>query len=132
MALRQMAARRRLSASGAGARLILGVIDKHQLKNRFILLHASNQRAFCAKSRSALQDEVAGLRIASLAPGVVDTDMQSEIRAVDPTRFPLRDRFRAMKEEGALTAPHNVAARIVDYLLSADFAADPTPDVRRL
>lgn len=95
-------------------------------------VYCATKAALDQHARAAALDEVAGLRIASLAPGVVDTDMQSEIRAVDPARFPLRDRFRAMKEEGALTAPHDVAARIVDYLLSADFAADPTPDVRRL
>lgn len=95
-------------------------------------VYCATKAALDQHARAAALDEVAGLRVASLAPGVVDTDMQGEIRAVDPARFPLRDRFRAMKAEGALTAPQDAAARIVDYLLSADFAADPTPDVRRL
>ena len=95
-------------------------------------VYCAAKAALDQHARAAALDEVAGLRVASLAPGVVDTDMQGEIRAVDPARFPLRDRFRAMKEDGALTAPQDAAARIVDYLLSADFAADPTPDVRRL
>lgn len=94
-------------------------------------VYCATKAALDQHARAAALDAVAGLRIASLAPGVVDTDMQGEIRAVDPARFPLRDRFCAMKEDGALTAPQDAAARIVDYLLSADFAADPTPDVRR-
>lgn len=94
-------------------------------------VYCATKAALDQHARTAALDEVAGLRIASLAPGVVDTDMQGEIRAVDPARFPLRDRFRAMKEDGALTAPQDAATRIVDYLLSANFAADPAPDVRR-
>lgn len=95
-------------------------------------VYCATKAALDQHARAAALDAVPGLRIASLAPGVVDTDMQGEIRAVDPARFPLRDRFRAMKDDGGLASPRDAAARIVDYLLSADFAADPTPDVRRL
>lgn len=95
-------------------------------------VYCATKAALDHHARAAALDAVAGLRVASLAPGVVDTDMQGEIRAVDPARFPLRDRFHAMKQDGALAAPQDAAARIVDYLLGADFAADPTPDVRRL
>lgn len=58
-----------------------------------------------------------GLSVCSLAPGVVDTPMQSQIRTVSEHNFPDVARFRAMKAEGALRNAHDVAkdiARLID------------------
>lgn len=85
-----------------------------------------------AGRREAGRREAGALRVASLAPGVIDTDMQAEIRATDEDRFPLRDRFRDMKEAGALTPADVAAERIVAYLLSDSFAAEPVVDLRTL
>src|SRR5690606_33499832 len=57
------------------------------------------------------------VRACSLAPGVIDTGMQAEIRATPPARFPMKERFVQMKLEGALTSPEACAAALVDYLL---------------
>src|SRR5690606_17499215 len=48
-------------------------------------------------------------RLLSVAPGVVATPMQAEIRATDPHDFPEVARFRALHDEGALRDPHDVA-----------------------
>jgi NAD(P)-dependent dehydrogenase (short-subunit alcohol dehydrogenase family) len=58
-----------------------------------------------------LADELAEREIAvgSLRPGVVDTPMQSHIRDLPPEQFPEVERFRALKQEGALVAPGDVA-----------------------
>ncbi len=66
-------------------------------------------------------------RACALAPGVLDTQMQSTIRAAE---FPSIDRFRRLKDEGGLVAPEDAAARIVAYLERDDFGAHPVDDLR--
>lgn len=69
-------------------------------------------------------------RIVSLAPGVIDTDMQGQLRAADPTGFPDIERFKQLKASGQLATPEAAAARVLAYLARADFGADPVADVR--
>jgi benzil reductase ((S)-benzoin forming) len=69
-------------------------------------------------------------RIASVAPGVVDTDMQAEIRAADPAGFPAHDRFVTMARTGALVAPLDAARRFVRHLDSDAFGREPVLDLR--
>lgn len=57
-----------------------------------------------------------GVKVLSIAPGVVDTDMQAEIRASDEHDFPKVERFRRLHEEGDLGEPDDVARRILDAL----------------
>ncbi|MFC4276753.1 SDR family oxidoreductase [Achromobacter aloeverae] len=71
-----------------------------------------------------------GARVVSLAPGVVDTDMQVAIRASDPAAFPALPRFQDMHASGKLTAPANVAARIAAYLDRDDFGQTEIDDIR--
>ena len=83
-------------------------------------------------ARAVKADALPGLRISSIAPGVIDTAMQAEIRGAESGAFPLRERFEALKRDGELTTPEDTARRLVDYLLSADFGQDPAPDLRTL
>ncbi|MDX1449066.1 MAG: SDR family NAD(P)-dependent oxidoreductase, partial [Acidimicrobiia bacterium] len=53
-----------------------------------------------------------GVKVVAIAPGVVDTEMQSEIRQTDPSDFPNVERFRTLHAEGELRDPAAVAARI--------------------
>ena len=69
-------------------------------------------------------------RIVSLAPGVIDTDMQVRLRAADPARFPDHARFVQLKESGQLDAPATAAAKVLAYLDRADFGEKPVADVR--
>jgi len=71
-----------------------------------------------------------GARIVSLAPGVIDTDMQIALRAGDPQTFPDRARFVQLKEEGRLDSPDHAAAKLLHYLAREDFGAHPVADVR--
>ena len=68
----------------------------------------------------------------SLYPGVVDTGMQSEIRAADPAHFPNLPRFTALKADGQLTQPADCAAAICRYLASPAFGSQPVVDIRQL
>ncbi|MDQ1816750.1 SDR family oxidoreductase [Massilia sp. CCM 9210] len=72
----------------------------------------------------------AGVRICSLAPGVIDTAMQARIRATPESRFPLRERFLALQRDGALSSPEQSAAGVVDYLLAPGFGHDVVDDLR--
>lgn len=72
------------------------------------------------------------LRICSLAPGVIDTAMQAEIRASTPELFPMQAKFTALKHDGKLSAPHECADALIDYVLSEQFGSAPVADLRAL
>jgi len=71
-----------------------------------------------------------GVRAVSLAPGIVDTDMQATIRDSDPSSFPALAKFQEFKKAGQLASPANVAARILSYLDRDDFGATELDDIR--
>ena len=71
-----------------------------------------------------------GARIVSLAPGVIDTDMQVQLRSADPALFPERERFVGLQTAGQLDSPAQAAAKVLRYLDRADFGANPVADVR--
>jgi len=71
-----------------------------------------------------------GARIVSLAPGVIDTDMQAQLRSADPLLFPERERFVGLHTGGQLDSPDQAAAKVLKYLARADFGRDPVADVR--
>jgi NAD(P)-dependent dehydrogenase (short-subunit alcohol dehydrogenase family) len=71
-----------------------------------------------------------GARVCSLAPGVIDTDMQVQLRSADPSGFPDRDAFVQMKQGGRLDSPAAAAAKVIAYLNRADFGSNPVGDVR--
>ena len=48
----------------------------------------------------------------AIAPGVVDTQMQAEIRKANPANFKLLDRFVSLKNDNELTDPKTVAEKI--------------------
>ena len=71
-----------------------------------------------------------GARIVSLAPGVIDTDMQVQLRAADPAGFADRAMFVQLKETGQLLSPEAAAERVLAWLARPDFGAQPVADVR--
>ena len=100
----------------------------------------AGQASYCAAkagmdhlTRALALDEAQrpnGAKVVSLAPGVIDTDMQMHLRAGDPAAFPERAHFVDLKEQGQLTSPEDAAARLLAYLARADFGANPVADVR--
>lgn len=73
-----------------------------------------------------------GVKVVSLAPGVVDTAMQGRIREHDSQHFPAVGNFVAMKENGTLATPLGVAQRIAAFIGSAGFGAPVLADLREL
>ena len=71
-----------------------------------------------------------GARVVSLAPGVIDTDMQVQLRAAAADGFPEQPTFVRLKESGQLASPDDAAARVLAYLGRDDFGSTPVADVR--
>jgi benzil reductase ((S)-benzoin forming) len=82
----------------------------------------------CVALEEALRPN--GAKLCSLAPGVVDTDMQAQLRGAAAADFPDRGLFVGMKEQGVLTAPAQAASRVLAFLQRGDFGAEPVADVR--
>jgi benzil reductase ((S)-benzoin forming) len=84
-------------------------------------------------SRAVALDEAHkrnGAKVVSLAPGVIDTDMQVQLRSGDPAGFPDRALFVGMHEQGQLASPAAAAAKVLAYLERADFGRNVLADVR--
>ena len=84
-------------------------------------------------TRSLAMDEALkpqGAKVCSLAPGVIDTGMQEQLRAAPAEAFPDKASFVGLKTGGSLTSPDDAAARIIAYLARPDFGTNPVADVR--
>jgi NAD(P)-dependent dehydrogenase (short-subunit alcohol dehydrogenase family) len=84
-------------------------------------------------SRALALDEALkpnGAKVVSLAPGVIDTDMQVQLRGADPGVFTEQHRFATMKASGALDRPDTAAAKVLAVLDGADFGTKVIADVR--
>ena len=71
-----------------------------------------------------------GAKVTSLASGVIDTDMQIQLRGAAAEKFPDQGGFQQLKATGMLTSPADAAKRILDYLARPDFGTNPVSDVR--
>ena len=93
-------------------------------------VYCATKAALDRHAEAVLQDGDASVRCCSLAPGVIDTGMQAEIRATPESHFPMKERFVQLKQEGALAAPGACARKLVDYLLAEGFGEKPVDDLR--
>lgn len=117
---------------------VLGVLHGSQAYLR--QLHARNQRGvllnvssgagrnpyrgwgvYCASKAAvdrlsevlALEEE-GRVRVLSVAPGVVDTQMQSTLRGQSQDTFPDVERFQQLHAEGQLRTPRDAAQRLLE------------------
>jgi benzil reductase ((S)-benzoin forming) len=100
----------------------------------------ASQAAYCAAKAGmdhftrclALEeaDMPNGAKVCSLAPGVIDTDMQIQLRSADASQFPDIGNFIGMKKNGSLSTPADAAARVLAFLARPDFGSKPVADVR--
>ncbi|QNP48834.1 SDR family NAD(P)-dependent oxidoreductase [Diaphorobacter aerolatus] len=82
----------------------------------------------CVALEEALKPD--GASLCSLAPGVIDTDMQGQLRGANPGDFPDIGSFKALKQDERLSSPAEAAARVLAYLRRADYGENPVADVR--
>jgi short chain dehydrogenase len=90
-------------------------------------VYCATKAALDMHAQALASERLDGVRVAAIAPGVVDTDMQGVIRDAD---FPDRDRFRDLKADGNLTAPADSAAAILRLVERDDFGGRVIADVR--
>lgn len=100
----------------------------------------ASQSAYCAAkagmdhfTRCLALDEASqtnGAKVCSLAPGVIDTDMQTQLRGANPDDFPDRVGFETLKRSGQLASAQDAAARVLAWLNRPDFGHNPVADVR--
>ncbi|MBB1073583.1 SDR family NAD(P)-dependent oxidoreductase [Rhodoferax sp. 4810] len=100
----------------------------------------ASQSAYCAAkagmdhfTRCLALDEASqpnGAKVSSLAPGVIDTDMQVQLRSANPAVFPDQVSFMQLKAGGQLTSAHDAAVRVLAFLQRDDFGSQPVADVR--
>src|SRR5690606_11750687 len=77
------------------------------------------------------RDKPYGVKAISLAPGIIDTDMQTKIRQSDKSDFERVETFIQYKEKGELSSPDQTAAKIIEIMKRTDFRLlDPILDLR--
>lgn len=77
-----------------------------------------------------LSEEHPDIRIAALAPGVVDTAMQAHIRAGKRSDFPDIDRFLQLHEQKQLASPDDTARKILNHVAGDAFGRTVIDDIR--
>ncbi len=65
-----------------------------------------------------------------VAPGIIDTDMQTAIRSTDDRSFIHRSKFIELKESGQLIAPAVAGKKLAKLLLSDEFKDGAVTDIR--
>jgi NAD(P)-dependent dehydrogenase (short-subunit alcohol dehydrogenase family) len=100
----------------------------------------ASQSAYCAAKAGmdhftrcvALEEASAphGAKVCSLAPGVIDTDMQQHLRSADPAAFADIEAFKNLKHSGSLATTQEAAASVLSYLARPDFGTNPVGDIR--
>jgi len=82
----------------------------------------------CLALEEALQAN--GAKVCSLAPGVIDTDMQTHLRDSAPADFPDQPAFASLRANGQLSSPAQAARRVLAWLERPDFGAEAVADIR--
>lgn len=70
------------------------------------------------------------VKVTSIAPGIIDTEMQSTIRSHSEEYFPNVDRFIDYKNTGKLSSPEATAAALINYLHSEKMGTFAITDIR--
>lgn len=68
--------------------------------------------------------------IVSLAPGVIETDMQEQIRGTSKKDFSNVDRFHTLKKNNELQSPDEAARKIIRFIEKASPHQEPVVDIR--
>lgn len=74
-----------------------------------------------------------GVRLVSIAPGIIDANMQNTIRQSSVSAFPSVERFKEYKESGQLSNAKDVAEKLIRFIESDQFyKVDVLTDLRNL
>lgn len=93
--------------------------------------YCSSKAGLAMFSKVAADDlKEKGFLVFSLAPGIVDTEMQAEIRKADKADFPALERFNTYKSEGQLSSAEQVAEKVFYLISNPDLFEEVILDVR--
>ena len=76
------------------------------------------------------QDAAYPVESMAVAPGIIDTDMQTAIRGTTDEQFIHRKRFVELKERGQLAAPSLAGKHLARLLLGDEFKSGGSIDIR--
>ena len=77
----------------------------------------------------ASQAAYGAAKAGSLAPGVIDTDMQVQLRGADSQQFPDQSSFAGLHSQGQLSSPADAARKVLAFLAHPSFGSEPVADV---
>jgi benzil reductase ((S)-benzoin forming) len=72
------------------------------------------------------------IKVLSLAPGIIDTDMQVQIREADESAFSNIEKFIEYKKDGDLTPAHVTAQQVLRFIQEDDLSTNVLCSVRDL
>jgi NAD(P)-dependent dehydrogenase (short-subunit alcohol dehydrogenase family) len=100
----------------------------------------ASQSAYCAAkagldhfTRCLALDEARNsnaAKVCSLAPGVIDTDMQTQLRNSSPDAFPDQGNFEQLYLNGQLSSANSAANQVLTWLHHPNFGQQVIADVR--
>ncbi|MDF7676043.1 SDR family NAD(P)-dependent oxidoreductase [Neisseriaceae bacterium ESL0693] len=94
-------------------------------------IYGATKAALDQHAEAVAAEKHPGVRIASIAPGVVNTDMQAQIRASREDQFPLRSNFVDLYASQRLQTPATTAQMIMTMMAAADYGQVVKRDVRQ-
>ena len=94
-------------------------------------VYGATKAALDHHARCVAAEDRRNVAIASIAPGVVDTAMQAEIRGLPQDEFPVLPRFVQLRRENGLASPESAATMIAAMIADEDFGSEVIEDVRR-
>ncbi len=69
----------------------------------------------------ASEEKEDGMKVISFAPGIMDTNLQVDVRSTKDTDFEMLDKFKEFKEKGMLLDADYVAEKVEMLLFTSDF-----------
>lgn len=95
-------------------------------------VYCATKAALDHHARAVAMDGMTNVRICSLAPGVVDTAMQAEVRQTTLEQFPSMEKFQQLKQNGQLSSPDDAARILAAYVMGPEFGTSPVADIRNV
>jgi len=93
-------------------------------------VYGATKAAVDQHALGVVEDNVANVRICSLAPGIVDTNMQASIRGTKAEDFSKVERFKEFKANGELASPTDTATKMIAYMLEDRYGRETCADIR--